>query len=430
MIVVRLDRTRAIPPRDEGHAPPRSARGCEPAGAPPRPGSGHRASRGHRRAPLRESRAMQRPPGASTLSEDDRRVLAVWAADCAERVLRLFESQAPGDTRPRDAIDGLRAFARGELRIGVVRALSARAHAAAREAREPAAVAAARGSGPGGGDGAHGGPRARRLRLRGEGRRPGRAPRCGGCRSGDRVAVEPRLARRSGRPAATAAADRHQSRSRGADRPLAHGFDGGVTARDGAGRLNPVRAGQPSRVGGPVPVARPPGGGLGLRPQPPERRPPGRPWRPATGSRRPAVDSLPGRPRKTSTMKSASTARTASEVGEGIAGEHGDDVVVGAAPVGLLHEADDFGVHQVPGPQRAAGDDEAVHRVAVGGQGPRDEPVRVGEGRPDPLHLGHHEALLVVVVLEVRPGHVLDEHPDRRHGRTLTGLRTDAAAGR
>lgn len=65
---------------------------------------------------------MERQPGALTLSEDDRRVLAVWAADCAERTLSLFEVQAPGDTRPRDAIDGLRAFAGGEMRIGKVRA--------------------------------------------------------------------------------------------------------------------------------------------------------------------------------------------------------------------------------------------------------------------------------------------------------------------
>ena len=86
-------------------------------------------------------------PGALTLSEDDRRVLAVWAADCAERTLSLFEEQAPNDTRPRDAIDGLRAFARGELRIGKVRALAARAHAAAREIGDPAAVAAARAAG-------------------------------------------------------------------------------------------------------------------------------------------------------------------------------------------------------------------------------------------------------------------------------------------
>jgi hypothetical protein len=90
---------------------------------------------------------MEREPGALTLAEADRRILAVWAAGCAERVLRLFESQAPGDTRPRDAIDGLRSFARGELRIGALRALSARAHAAAREALEPAAVTAARAAG-------------------------------------------------------------------------------------------------------------------------------------------------------------------------------------------------------------------------------------------------------------------------------------------
>jgi hypothetical protein len=90
---------------------------------------------------------MERQPGALTLSEDDRRVLAAWAADCAERTLSLFEAQAPSDTRPRDAIDGLRAFARGELRIGAVRALSARAHAAARDVGDPAAVAAARAAG-------------------------------------------------------------------------------------------------------------------------------------------------------------------------------------------------------------------------------------------------------------------------------------------
>lgn len=72
---------------------------------------------------------MERRPGARTLSEDDRRVLAVWAADCAERTLPLFEARAPADARPREAIDGLRAFARGELRIGPVRALAARAHA-------------------------------------------------------------------------------------------------------------------------------------------------------------------------------------------------------------------------------------------------------------------------------------------------------------
>lgn len=50
-----------------------------------------------------------------TLSEADRRHVAMWAADCAERVLGLFEAEAPDDDRPRKLIARARAFARGEL---------------------------------------------------------------------------------------------------------------------------------------------------------------------------------------------------------------------------------------------------------------------------------------------------------------------------
>lgn len=81
-----------------------------------------------------------------TLSEADRRVVAVWAADCAERVLGVFEAEAPGDSRPRDAIARLRAFARGELGVGEARRRFV-AHAAAREVSAPAAEAAARAAG-------------------------------------------------------------------------------------------------------------------------------------------------------------------------------------------------------------------------------------------------------------------------------------------
>jgi hypothetical protein len=87
-----------------------------------------------------------------TLSEGDRRVVAQWAADCAERVLGLFEAEAPGDTRPRDAIARTRAFARGELDVaeeirrrfaggGAARPVSAPAAAAARAAGQASAVA-------------------------------------------------------------------------------------------------------------------------------------------------------------------------------------------------------------------------------------------------------------------------------------------------
>ena len=54
-------------------------------------------------------------PSPQALSEADRRLVASWAADCAERVLPLFEAEAPDDDRPRDAIARTRAVARGEL---------------------------------------------------------------------------------------------------------------------------------------------------------------------------------------------------------------------------------------------------------------------------------------------------------------------------
>jgi hypothetical protein len=82
-----------------------------------------------------------------TLSESDRRVVAVWAASCAELTLPVFESLATGDTRVREAIEGARAFAREELKVGPARTLAAQAHAAARSVADPAATAAARAAG-------------------------------------------------------------------------------------------------------------------------------------------------------------------------------------------------------------------------------------------------------------------------------------------
>jgi hypothetical protein len=82
-----------------------------------------------------------------TLSEVDRRLVAMWAADCAERVLGLFEAEAPGDRRPRDAIARTRAFARGELRVAEEIRRRFVGNGAAREVRGPAAVAAARAAG-------------------------------------------------------------------------------------------------------------------------------------------------------------------------------------------------------------------------------------------------------------------------------------------
>jgi hypothetical protein len=82
-----------------------------------------------------------------TLSERDRRIVAAWAADCAERVLWLFEAEAPQDRRPRDAIARTRAFARGELDVAEEIRRRFVDGGAARDVRAPAAAAAARAAG-------------------------------------------------------------------------------------------------------------------------------------------------------------------------------------------------------------------------------------------------------------------------------------------
>ncbi|MBX3086940.1 MAG: hypothetical protein KF742_00505 [Cryobacterium sp.] len=83
-------------------------------------------------------------PSPQTLSETNRRIVAIWAADCAERVLPLFEAEAPADCRPRDAIARARAFGRGELSAaGEIRRRFV-AGRAAQAVKSGAAVAAAR----------------------------------------------------------------------------------------------------------------------------------------------------------------------------------------------------------------------------------------------------------------------------------------------
>lgn len=79
-----------------------------------------------------------------SLSEDDRRRVAAWAADCAERVLPLFESEAPGDDRPRDAIARARGFAAGQLTAADEIRRRFVAGRAAKSATSPAGAAAAR----------------------------------------------------------------------------------------------------------------------------------------------------------------------------------------------------------------------------------------------------------------------------------------------
>lgn len=70
-----------------------------------------------------------------TLQDADHRLLALWAADCAEHVLHHFEQARPTDDRPRRAIDRGRAWARGEISWAEARTAAGHANAAARDLR-------------------------------------------------------------------------------------------------------------------------------------------------------------------------------------------------------------------------------------------------------------------------------------------------------
>ena len=77
-----------------------------------------------------------------TLTDSDHRLLALWAATCAEHVLHLVESVQPSDSRPRRAIEQIRAWTRGEIRMMEARAAGGSAMAAARPLRGAARYAA------------------------------------------------------------------------------------------------------------------------------------------------------------------------------------------------------------------------------------------------------------------------------------------------
>ena len=68
-----------------------------------------------------------------SLTDSDHRLLALWAAACAEHVLHLFEAVQPSDSRPRQAIEQTRAWARGEIKMSQARAATGHANAAASE---------------------------------------------------------------------------------------------------------------------------------------------------------------------------------------------------------------------------------------------------------------------------------------------------------
>lgn len=82
------------------------------------------------------------------LFQPDKQILALFAADCAEHVLPFFETQQPGDVRPRIAIDACRQWAvTGVFRMADIRKASRDAHAAAKSVKGPDAVFAAHAAG-------------------------------------------------------------------------------------------------------------------------------------------------------------------------------------------------------------------------------------------------------------------------------------------
>jgi hypothetical protein len=71
------------------------------------------------------------------VSKTDQKTLAIWAIDCAERVLPFFEQTYPQDQRPRRALEALQTWIdTGVFQMAVIREAALDAHSAAREAAE------------------------------------------------------------------------------------------------------------------------------------------------------------------------------------------------------------------------------------------------------------------------------------------------------
>ena len=95
------------------------------------------------------SLAQHKDEFVELVNKTDHKILAVWAIDCAERVVPYFEEQYPEDRRPRNAIETLQTWINtGVFRMAVIRRASLASHAAAREVGEDnAARSAARAAG-------------------------------------------------------------------------------------------------------------------------------------------------------------------------------------------------------------------------------------------------------------------------------------------
>lgn len=71
-----------------------------------------------------------------TLTDEEHRMLAVWAAECAGHVLHYFEEVRPDDDRPRRAIEAAQSWVNGEIKMMQARDAAGASQDAAREVRE------------------------------------------------------------------------------------------------------------------------------------------------------------------------------------------------------------------------------------------------------------------------------------------------------
>ena len=81
------------------------------------------------------------PLGKSAQEQERLRAAALWAADCAEQALSVFEGRFPADARPRAAIEGAREFGRGKQRDKNLRLLAFAALKAGKDADKPSKYA-------------------------------------------------------------------------------------------------------------------------------------------------------------------------------------------------------------------------------------------------------------------------------------------------
>jgi hypothetical protein len=88
--------------------------------------------------PLKKFSIAQKDPEMLELvGKTDQKKLAIWAIDCAGRVIHFFEEKFPDDKRPRQALMTLQNWIdTGQFHMAVIRKASLDSHAAARDVGE------------------------------------------------------------------------------------------------------------------------------------------------------------------------------------------------------------------------------------------------------------------------------------------------------